>query len=131
MRERLQQRLETIDGYVTAWVSDGVNLFNVVVTGDVEDVHSELREVWPGGLCVAQRDLPTATEVAAAQAALGERAEGIGLLSSHSGMAGVLEVNVALADGETMSLIHDLVSPWLTPDEVRITSAMLPLDGQG
>lgn len=42
-RERLQQRLDALDGYVTAWVSHRVSLFNVVVTGDPEDAYASLR----------------------------------------------------------------------------------------
>jgi hypothetical protein len=128
-RERLQQRLETMEGYVAAWVSDGADLFNVVVTGDPEEAYASLREVWPGGLCVVQRDLPTAAEIDAAQAALVDRSDDVGLLTSHGGVGGRLEVNVVVADVETTSLIHDIVSPWLTPDEVRLVSALLPLTG--
>jgi hypothetical protein len=126
-QERLQQRLDTIDGLVATWVSDGVSLFNVIVTGDPEEAFTSLREVWPGGLCVEQRDLPTASEVAAAQAAVLERADDIGLLSSAGGVDGRLEVQVVVADAETTSLVHDTVAPWLTPQEVRLLSAFVPL----
>lgn len=129
-QERLQQRLTTLDGYVTSWVSDGVDLFNVVVTGDPEGAHAALREVWAGGLCVEQRDLPTAADVASAQAALSERATELGLTSSGSGgVSGLLEVEVVLADVETTALVHEIVRPWLTPDQVRISGAMQPLEG--
>ncbi|MFN2320604.1 MAG: hypothetical protein ABR500_13105 [Dermatophilaceae bacterium] len=130
-QEQLHQRLETLDGYVTAWVSDGRNLFNVIVTGDPDAAHASLREVWPGGLCVEQRDLPTAADVASAQAALSERADEIGLIGSGGGAEGLLDVEVIAADAETSALIHDIVGPWLSPDGVRISSAMVPLVSGG
>lgn len=129
-QERLQQRLMTLDGYVTSWVSDGADLFNVVVTGDPEGAHAALREVWPGGMCVEQRDLPAAADVASAQAALSERTTELGLTSSASGgVSGLLEVEVVLADAGTTALIHEIVGPWLTPDQVRISGAMRSLEG--
>lgn len=128
-QERLHQRLSTLDGYVTSWVSDGADLFNVVVTADAEDAHAALREVWAGGLCVERRDLPTAAEVASAQDALNERARELGLMSSASGgTSGLLEVEVMLADAETTALVHEVVAPWLTPEEVSISGAMRPLE---
>ena len=126
--ERLQQRLTTIDGYVTSWVSDGVSLFNVVVTGDAEAARAALREVWPGGLCVVQRDLPTADELAAAQAALTEHAAELGLTTAAAnGVSGVLEVGVVVADAATTALVHDVVSPWMGAEQVRVVGAMVPL----
>ena len=114
---------------MTSWVSDGADLFNVVVTGDAEDAHAALREVWAGGLCVERRDLPTAAEVASAQDALNERARELGLMSSASGgTSGLLEVEVMLADAETTALVHEVVAPWLTPEEVSISGAMRPLE---
>lgn len=127
-QERLQQRLPAIDGYVTSWVSDGVSLFNVVVTGDAEAAHAALREVWQGGLCVVQRDLPTAADLTAAQEALTERSAEMRLTTAGSGgVSGVLEVGVIVADAETRALIHDVVGPWLREEQVRIVGAMVPL----
>lgn len=125
-QELLQQRLEGLDGYVGSWVSDGRNLFNVLVTGDAEAAHSSLREVWAGGLCVEQRDAATESDVRAAQEALGEHYEELGLTSS-GGEAGGLGVGVTFADESTVARIHEIVSPWLTPDQVTIASVFVPL----
>jgi hypothetical protein len=127
-QERLQQTLEGLDGYVSSWVSDGNDLFNVVVSGEPEAAHERLREVWPGGLCVEQRDLPSAEDVAAAQAALGEVAQDIGLITSAGAATGGLDVEVVVADEATTERVREVVSPWLEPDHVSIRGAMLPLE---
>ena len=123
-----QERLEQLDGYVASYVSDGVSMFNVIVTGDADEAHATLREIWPGGLCVEQRDGPTQTDLLAAQAALSDAHGDLGLLGSGAGgMTGQLDVQVLLADDATIARIHELVEPWLTPDQVRITGTVSPL----
>lgn len=125
-QDALQQRLEELDGYVGSWVSDGHDLFNVLVTGDAEAAHAELREIWPGGLCVEQRAAATERDVGAAQLALGEHFEELGITSS-GGAPGVLDVGLTLADEATVTRIHEIVSPWLAPEQVTITSIFVPL----
>lgn len=128
-QERLQRRLEELDGYVGSWVSDGQNLFNVLVTGDPDAAFADLRQIWPGGLCVEQRDVATEDDVRAAQDALSEHFEELAITSSGGG-PGVLEVGVTFADDATVARIHEIVSEWLAPDQVRITSTFVPLDAQ-
>lgn len=129
-QEQLAVALEDLDGYVTSWVSDGSSLFNVLVTGDPEEAFEELREVWRGGLCVEQRDLPTQEELLAAQDALVEEWEELRLLHAGAGgMTGMLEVGVLVSDQETVDAVLETVSPWLEPDQVVITGALRPLDG--
>ncbi|HHU10939.1 MAG TPA: hypothetical protein GXZ60_13150 [Intrasporangiaceae bacterium] len=125
IQNTFQERLETLPGYVESWVSDGARMFNVIVTGDAEEAHAALREIWPGGLCVEQRDAPTAVDVAAASDALGEHAEELGLYGW--GGQGTFDVSVVLADEATVARIHEILSPWLTPEQVTVTGALQPL----
>ncbi|KGN40947.1 hypothetical protein [Knoellia aerolata] len=124
-RNALGELLPTLDGYVGSWVSDGSSLFNVLVNDDPEAARARLREAWPGGLCVEQRDLPTERDVLAAQSALGSR---FGLLtSSGQAMTGGLDVHVTMLDQATLDGILAAVRPWLAPEHVRVTSAFQPL----
>lgn len=121
--------LESLDGYVTSWVSDGSSFFNVLVTGEAEQAHAALREVWPGPLCVEQRDLATAADLRAAQEALRDGGlDDLVLSSGAGGVDGILHVGVVMADPATVATIHELVSPWLTADQVMVTGALVPLD---
>lgn len=123
--QALQERLQTLEGYVTSWVSDGGPLMNVVVNSDPEAARAALREVFTGPLCVVQRDLPSEQELLAAQEALNAEHQELQLLSSGSGgVTGLLEVHVTIADQATVDRIHELVSPWLTSEQVVIGSAL-------
>ncbi|TGO06426.1 hypothetical protein [Serinibacter arcticus] len=119
-----------LPGYVTTYVSDGAQQLNVVVSadeGDADAAHASLREVWPGWLCVAEKDLPTSQDVAAAQSAV-HGSDGVsGVMSSGSGVDGVLAVDVEVADTATVAAIEEAVSPWLTPAQVRVTGALRPV----
>ncbi|MFK5635102.1 MULTISPECIES: hypothetical protein [unclassified Ornithinimicrobium] len=131
-QEALRTALEDLDGYVTSWVSDGSHLYNVVVTSDPEQAHDQLREVWSGGLCVVERDLPTQDRLRAAQEALSARFEEVGLLSSGSGgVTGLLDVGVVVTDQASVDAVREIVSPWLTPDQVVITGALQPMRATG
>jgi len=124
----LQSRLQNLDGYVGSYVSDGVSMFNVLVTGDPEVAHAELREVWRGGLCVEQRQDAPEVDLLAAQQALTTIHEELGVLSSGpDGMTGRLDIQILVADESTVQRIHKTVSPWLTPEQVQITSSFQPL----
>ncbi|WP_404386573.1 hypothetical protein LL946_08370 [Knoellia locipacati] len=123
---QLSERLTALDGYVGSWVSDGSSMFNVLVTRDAAAARAELRRVWPGGLCVEQRDLPTEADVRAAQDALATRVPGL-LGSGGDAMNGRLDVQVTVLDAPTRDLILTTVRPWLSERDVRIMSAFQPL----
>ncbi|WP_353952014.1 hypothetical protein V6K52_00830 [Knoellia sp. S7-12] len=123
----LSTLLPTLDGYVGSWVSDGSTLFNVLVTGDAAAAHREIRTVWKGGLCVEQRDLPTEADITAAQEALSTQSREIGLLSTAGDSQGSLDAQATFVDAATRARILEIVRPWLSPDQVRITSAIQPL----
>ncbi|MDO5502609.1 MAG: hypothetical protein Q4G67_05485 [Actinomycetia bacterium] len=125
LQNALSEHLDTMAGYVESWVSDGASEFNVIVTGDAEAAHAQLREIWPGALCVEQRDAPSFQDIDAATTALGEHAEELGLLSW--GGQGRLDVGVVLADEETVERIHEIVAPWLAPEDIVITGSFVPL----
>lgn len=142
-QEALGQLLESYDGHVGSWVSTDLSdveleaetphvpTYNVLVTGDAEQAHADFREVWPGGLCVEQRDVPTESQVRQAQQAVTEA--GItGVLSSGGGASdGMLHVGVLLADATTVEAIHTAVEQWLTPEQVDIQGALTPIQSQG
>lgn len=140
-QEALGQLLEGYDGYVGSWVStdltgeqldqevEYVPTYNVLVTGDAEQAYADFRDVWPGGLCVEQREVPTESQVRQAQEAV--REAGItGFQSSGGSGEGRLQVAVLLADAETVEAIHSAVEPWLTPDQVDIQGALTPVQPQ-
>lgn len=119
---------ETLPDYALHYVSDGAEHYNVIVTQDAEAAHAALREVWPGWLCVAQRDVPTQAAMTSASDALSGLAEDLDLLHwGGGGVDGVLEVGVPVADEATVAAIHEAVSAWLTSDQVRIHAALAPL----
>lgn len=140
-QEALGQLLEGYEGYVGSWVStdltgeqldqevEYVPTYNVLVTGDAEQAHADFRAVWLGGLCVEQRDAATQSEVRQAQQAVAEA--GItGFQSSGGSGEGRLQVAVLLADAETVEAIHSAAEPWLSPDQVDISSALTPVQPQ-
>lgn len=134
--------LQGYDGYVGSWVSTDLSqaeleaeaphvpTYNVLVTGDAEQAHADLREVWPGGLCVEQRDAATQSDVRQAQQAVHEAGVD-GVLSSGGSGDGTLQVAVLLADADTVEAIYTAVEPWLTPDQVDIHSSLVPVQAQG
>jgi len=44
-----------------------------------------------------------------------------------AGVTGLLDVTVTIADQATVDRVHEIVSPWLTPDQIVISSALQPL----
>lgn len=127
----LGRELEALDGYVTSWVSNGRDLYNVVVTGDPEAAHRQLREVWPGGLCVEQRDLPTQQQLRAAQEELQAVSDDLGVLSiGGGGVDGLLHVGVLVADEPTVAAVHEAVAPHLSPEHVVVEGALRPVTGE-
>jgi len=121
----LSVRMETLAGYIGSWVSDGSSMFNVLVTGDPVAAHASLREIWKGGLCVEQRDLPTEAVMRSAQEAVSSVP---GMLSSSGNAAeGRLEVGVVVFDAATHERILTAVEPWLDEEQVRVTSEFTAL----
>lgn len=57
----LHEALEALE-VVNVWVSNGRDAYNVVIRGDAEQVHSTLREVWGGELCVESSAAATEAE---------------------------------------------------------------------
>lgn len=127
-QEELNAAMQALDGYVGSYVSDGNNLFNVVVTGDPEAAHAALREVWDGGLCVAHQEGPSEADLSAAQEALKDHGRDLDMVSSSiNPMSGTLTVHLDVAYPDTVAQIEQLVSEWLTPDQVFIQSTFVPL----
>jgi hypothetical protein len=122
------ERLPRLDGYIGSWVSDGSSLFNVLVTGEAAAAHAALREVWRGGLCVEQRDLPTEARVLAALDAVARTVDGV-ITSGPRPTGGGLEVHVTALDSAVRDLVVETVAPWLAPEDVTITSALQPFPG--
>lgn len=118
---------EGLDGYATLYVSDGSTEFNVIISAghDAEAAHAALREVWPGWLCVVERDVPAQADATAAQDALVERMDELGVLGvGGGGSDGMLDVQVIVASDDVVASIHEAVSPWLTPEQVRISGVL-------
>lgn len=124
----LQETAAGLDGYISLYVSDGSSEFNVLVVDDAEAAHQTLREVWPGWLCVAVGEGAPEADRLAAQEALHAALGPDVVLGSGAGNAdGVLNVQVVVADDATTQAVHDAVEPWLTPDQVVVTGALIPL----
>lgn len=127
-QEALIRQAEGLDGYVTLYLSPDQQVFNVVVNQDAPAAREALREVWGGGLCVAEQDAPTEQDSRAAQEELAELWEPLGLLGvGTSGVDGRLIVDVTVADPATVQQIHEAVSPWLDPDDVVVVPALVEL----
>ncbi|WP_161965136.1 hypothetical protein [Ornithinimicrobium cerasi] len=124
--QALMELVRTLDGYVSSWVSDGGPTFNVVVSRDPEGARSSIRTVFSGPLCVEQRDLPTEVDVRAAQQALLDR-DDLRMTELSSGVSGLLDVGVVVADTVTVEAIHDTVGDWLTPQQVVVRGELQPL----
>lgn len=127
--QAMNEVARALPGYVIHYVSDGGPTMNVVLNsdGDLDAARAQIREVFTGPLCLAQRDLPSEADVRAAQDALSSRFEELNLLSSGSGVSGLLEVGVLVADQATVDAVHEAVSQWLTPEQVQIVSTFQEL----
>lgn len=125
----LHDLTQELDGFVTMWVSDGGAVMNVVVNVDPHEARAQIREVFTGPLCVEERDLPTEQDLREAQDAVHAEFAELGLLGSGGdGTTGLLHVQALVADRPTVDRVHELVEPWLTPEQVVIYSALLPLE---
>lgn len=127
-KDALGRQLETMDGYVSSWVSDRRAFMNVVVTGGADQALTELRRFWAGKLCVEQRDVaPRAEMLAALDALVTMPRSPHQCLGGGPGTDGRLHVSVTLADPDTVAAISRAVAPWLAPDEVVIASRLRPV----
>lgn len=129
-QHRVQDAMTSLAGYVTSWVSDGRALYNILVTGDPTAAHARLRALWKGGLCVEQRDLPTAQAITSAQKAVGDlaTAKKIHLQSTGSNpTGGGLDVMLTVLDESSMDAVLDAVRPWLDPSQVTFSSVFTPI----
>jgi hypothetical protein len=122
----LQVFVETYDGYVLSYVSGGGDVMNVLVSGDAAQAREDFREVYAGPLCVQTSDLPLQSEIRAAQDALNAVGEDLDLLSTGSGVSGLLEVQLVVAGSTQVEAVTEVVAPWLEPDEVEFSGALEP-----
>ncbi len=126
-QNELTERAAALEGYITLYVSDGSSEFNVLVQGDAEAAHTQLREVWPGWLCVATGEGAAEADVLAAQEAVHAELGEVVLGSGGGGTDGVFEVTVIIADEATTQAVLDAVEPWLSPDQVRVSGILQPV----
>ena len=121
--------LEGYQGYVGSWLSDGISIYNVLVTGDPDQAWEDLRQEWPGGLCVEQRPgVASSDTLLQAQEALSEA--GVeGLQSSSPSTDGRLDVQVLVADQATTDAVLRAVAGLLTAEQVEITASLTPVAG--
>lgn len=128
-RREAARILEGRSGYVSSYMTEGRSVLNVLVVPgtDLVALRSDLREVWGGGLCVQSRKAPPRDEVYAAMDALG-RASLPELYSWSAAPEGGLNVEVLLADDETVNAVHQVVSAYVDPDDVHINGALVPFD---
>ncbi|MBZ2196043.1 hypothetical protein [Occultella gossypii] len=122
----LMMLLEAYDGYVLSYVSGGGDVMNVLVSGDATEAREDFREVYAGPLCVQTSDLPLQSEIRAAQDALNAVWEELDLLSTGSGVSGLLEVQLVVADSTHVEAVTEVVAQWLEPDELDFSGALEP-----
>lgn len=103
--------------YVTSWVTHldpaerefGPVLLNVVFTGGRERHEAEIRKVWKGPLCVVEREVPPATELARIRKEVEASLDELGLemlWSSGPGVEPVIEIGVVVdAGGEAQAAL--------------------------
>ncbi|CAM3773696.1 hypothetical protein OCAE111667_25490 [Occultella aeris] len=125
-QSELSMFLETYDGYVLSYVSGGGDVMNVLVSGDAALARAQFRAIYAGPLCVQTSDLPLQSDVRAAQDALNAVWEDLDLLSSGSGVSGLLEVQLVVADPAHVEAVTEVVAPWLEPDELVFSGALEP-----
>jgi hypothetical protein len=120
--------------YITSWVTHlepaelefGPVILNVVFTADRERHEAELRKLWGGPLCVVERDVPSARELARirkeAEAALGELELRM-LWSQGPAVEPVIEIGVIADVGGRGQAAFDAR---YGPGVIRVISALQP-----
>lgn len=126
-QNELTERAAALEGYITLYVSDGSSEFNVLVQGDAEAAHAQLREVWQGWLCVATGSGAAEADVLAAQEALHAELGELVLGSGGGGTEGIFDVTVIIADEATTQAVLAAVEPWLSADQVRVSGILQPV----
>jgi hypothetical protein len=121
--------------YVTSWVTHldppalefGPVIFNVVFTGDRGRHEAELRKVWAGPLCVVERDVPTARELARIRKEVEADLEDLGLRmlwSQGPAVEPVIEIGVVVdVEGKGQSALDARYGPGV----VRLIPALKPV----
>lgn len=124
--EELVALVESLDSYVTLYVSGGGAVVNLVVNSDAAGAEQAARDVWPGPLCVKEEpERPSEADVRAAQEALPTE----GMAGSWGGgVDGLLHADVLVTDRATVQGIIEAAEPWLTPDQLRVSGMMHPLE---
>lgn len=115
--------------FVGAYTTEGGSVYNVLMAQgvDVSSIESQLRDVWPGGLCVQATDAATQEQVVAAQAVLAA-ASVPDVRATEASVEGGLDVTVLLADDATISAVLEAVSESLDAGDVNIQGALVPVD---
>jgi len=128
-RREAARILESKSGYASSFVTEQGSVLNVLVVpgSDLVALREDLREVWSGGLCVQSRSAPPRDAVYDAMDALG-RASLPELYSWSAAPEGGLNVEVLLADDDTVNAVHQAVSAYVDPDDVHINGALVPFD---
>jgi hypothetical protein len=121
--------------YVTSWVTHlepekfefGPVIVNVVFTDDAERHEAEIRKVWGGPLCVIERDVLSARELARIRKEVEAGLDELGLRmlwSDASGVEPVIEIGVVVdVNGAAQSELDARYGPGV----VRIVPALKPL----
>jgi hypothetical protein len=121
--------------YVTSWVHHlheelqefGPVVLVVVFTGDAERHEAEIRRVWSGPLCVVERDVPTARELARIRKEVEAGLAGMGLQmlwSEGPGFEPTVKIGVvADADGAAQKALDERYGP----GTVRLVAALRPV----
>jgi hypothetical protein len=121
--------------YVTAWVTHldpaavefSPVIFNVVFTGDRERHEAELRKLWDGPLCVVERDVANARELARIRKEVEADLDELGLRmlwSQGPGVEPVIEIGVIVdVGGKAQAALDARYGPGI----VRVTPALKPV----
>ena len=103
-------------------------VFVAVFTGQADRHETAIREVWDGPLCVVERDVPTAQELAQIRKEVEARLPDLGLKllgSDTGGLPPMVFIDVvADADGRAQALVDDEYGPGI----VRILPALRPAE---
>lgn len=111
---------------VGLWVSNGLNAYNVLINGDVEEAYNALRAVWGGELCVQASDAPTEADRLAAMTRAQNALPPNQFLGGSFGlpMDPTVEVDLIATDDALEAIVHHAVGDGF---DVRITSVFSPV----
>jgi hypothetical protein len=121
--------------YVTSWVTHldpaqlefGPVIVNVIFTGDAERHEAEIKKVWDGPLCVIERDVPTARELARIRKEVEAGLDALGLRmlwSQGPGVEPVVEIGVIVdVEGTAQAALDARYGPGV----IRLIPALRPV----